>query len=183
LSTQGKTKEFKFRAPADISSLRVVERLKGNATTDFGAPDLAPASDAKPVNDVELKRFQAVLKACWRAFDAAVKSAKGKALRKGPRGGGRELDGVIRHVLGSEASYLSSLGGKVSQDETTDLSEELKRTREAILETLAAVAHGKVAERGPRGGIRWKLRYFVRRVAWHVLDHAWEIEDRIENGG
>ena len=183
LSTQGKTKEFKFRAPADISSLRVVERLKGNATTDFGAPDLAPASDAKPVNDVELKRFQAVLKACWRAFDAAVKSAKGKALRKGPRGGGRELDGVIRHVLGSEASYLSSLGGKVSQDEAADLSEELKRTREAILETLAAVAHGKVAERGPRRGIRWKLRYFVRRVAWHVLDHAWEIEDRIENGG
>jgi hypothetical protein len=26
---------------------------------------------------------------------------------------------------------------------------------------------------------RWPPRYVVRRAAWHVLDHAWEIEDRI----
>ena len=31
---------------------------------------------------------------------------------------------------------------------------------------------------GPRGGKRWLPRYFVRRVGWHVLDHALEIEDR-----
>jgi hypothetical protein len=183
VSTEGKTKEFEFRAPADVASLIVMERLKGNATTDFGAPDLAPAGDAKPVNEAELARLQAILKACWRAFDRATRSAEGKELRKGPRGGGRELEGVIRHVLGSDGSYRSSLGGKVAQDEAADLGEELKHTRKAILEALKAAAHGEVAERGPRGGIRWKPRYFVRRVAWHVLDHAWEIEDRIENGG
>jgi hypothetical protein len=38
---------------------------------------------------------------------------------------------------------------------------------------------GELAERGPRGGIRWPARYYVRRAAWHVLDHAWEIEDRL----
>lgn len=178
-----RAKEFKFRAPADTSSFVLVERLKGNATTDFGAPDLAPESDVKPVHDAELYRLQVILKACWRAFDSAVKSARGKELRKGPRGGGRELDGVVRHVLDSDASYVSSLGWKVKQDEAAALSEELKRTRRAILEGLIAAEHGEVPERGPRGGIRWKPRYFVRRVAWHVLDHAWEIEDRIENGG
>jgi hypothetical protein len=175
--------EFKFRPPADTSSLRVIERLRGNATTDFGAPDLAPTGDAKPVTDAELYRLQVILKACWKAFDASVKSAKGKELRKGPRGGGRELDSVVRHVLDSDASYASSLGWKVVRDESADLSEELKRTRKEILEGLNAAAHGEVAERGPRGGFRWKPRYFVRRVAWHVLDHAWEIEDRIVNGG
>jgi hypothetical protein len=47
-----------------------------------------------------------------------------------------------------------------------------------VVEALtAAVEHG-VEERGPRGGKRWLPRYFVRRVAWHALDHAWEIEDR-----
>jgi hypothetical protein len=178
-----RAKEFKFRAPANASAFRVVERLKGNATTDFGAPDLAPTGDKLPIKDAELKRLQKILKACWRALDAAARSAEGKALRKGPRGGGRELDAVVRHVLGSEASYVSSLGWKVTQDETAELSEELKRTRKAILEGLTAAAHGEIAERGPRGGIRWKPRYFVRRVAWHVLDHAWEIEDRIRNGG
>lgn len=177
-----RAKEFRFRAPADTSSFVVVERLKGNATTDFGAPDLAPAKDSEPVKETELARLQTILKACWRAFDVAVKSAKGKELRKGPRGGGRELDGVIQHVLGSDGSYLSSLGWKAAQDETADLIGELKRTRKAILEGLRAAAHGEIAARGPRGGIRWMPRYFVRRSAWHVLDHAWEIEDRIENG-
>ena len=175
--------ELNFQAPTDAGSFVVVERLKGNATTDFGAPDAAPARDSEPVNETELKRFQAILKACWRAFDTAVRSAEGKELRKGPRGGGRELDAVVRHVLGSDASYISSLGWKVKPAEEADLNEELKRTRRAILEALTAATHGEVAERGPRGGIRWKPRYFVRRVAWHVLDHAWEIEDRIENGG
>ena len=26
----------------------------------------------------------------------------------------------------------------------------------------------------------WPVRYAARRIAWHVLDHAWEIEDRRE---
>jgi hypothetical protein len=177
-----RAKEFGFQARADRVSFVVVEQLKGNPATDFGAPNLAPAADVEPVNDVELKRFQAVLKACWRAFDAASQVARGHELRKGPRGGGRNLDGVVRHVIGGDGGYLSSLGWKVSRDEAADLGEELKRTRKDILEALRAASHGEIAPRGPRGGIRWTPRYFVRRVAWHVLDHAWEIEDRIENG-
>ena len=174
-----RAKQFQFRAPADTSVFAVVERLKGNATTDFGAPNLAPSADTKPVSEAELQRFEAILKACWRAFDAAVKSANGKELRKGPRGGGRELEGVVQHVLGADAGYLSRLAWKVKQDQAADSDEEMKRTRKAILEALTAAAHGEVAPRGPRGGIRWTPRYFVRRVAWHVLDHAWELEDRI----
>jgi len=65
----------------------VVERLEGNTTTDFGAPDVAPPSDARPVDGAELRRFQALLKACWQAFDAAVRAATEKELRQGPRGG------------------------------------------------------------------------------------------------
>jgi hypothetical protein len=87
---------------------------------------------------------------------------------------------MVRHVLGGDAGYLSSLGWKVVQDETADLSDELERTRKAILEGLKAAVQGEIPRRGPRGGLRWTPRYFVRRSAWHVLDHAWEIEDRIE---
>jgi hypothetical protein len=180
LSTTGKKREFGFHTPADVSSFVVVERIKGDATTDFGAPGHAPKRDSKPVDDAEFARLQAILKACWRAFDRAVKSATGSELRKGPRGGGRELEAVVQHVLGADGGYLSSLGWKVAQDETADLNDELKRTRKAILEGLKAAAHGEIPRRGPRGGLRWPLRYFVRRSAWHVLDHAWEIEDRIE---
>jgi hypothetical protein len=167
-----------FQAPADASAFAVVERLEGNPTTDFGAPAVAPSSDARPVDDAELRRFQALLEACWQAFDAAAQSAAGKELRKGPRGGGRDLERITRHILGSDAGYLGGLVWKVEQREGADLAEELARTRQAILDALAAAARGEVAERGPRGGVRWTPRYFVRRVAWHVLDHVWEIEDR-----
>jgi hypothetical protein len=174
-----RTARLGFHTPTDISTFAVIERLKGNAATDFGAPNITPASDAKPVTDVELRRLQRVLRACWRAFDATTEAATGKALHKGPRGGGRDVDGIIQHVLGSDAGHLAQIGGKLQPGDEADVSEQLDRTRQAILSALASAARGEMAARGPRGGIRWPPRFFVRRVAWHVLDHMWEIEDRV----
>ena len=171
--------QIAFDAPADSSTFAVVERLEGNTTTDFGAPDIAPSSDTRPVDDAELRRFQTLLQAYWRGFDAALHAASGKDLRTGPRGGGRDLDGIVRHVLGAEAGYLSRLAWKPEKHAADDLRAELDRTHQAVLDALAAAAHGEVPARGPRGGVIWSPRYFVRRVAWHVLDHAWEIEDRV----
>jgi hypothetical protein len=163
-----------FHIPKDISEFNIVERLKGNTTTDFGAPDVAPKSDAKALDDLELRRLQKILKACWRAFDSAIEQATDKTLSTGPRGGGRPLDGIVEHVLGSEKGYLSQLGGKTPDPGSAVV------TREAVLETLKASAHGEIAGYGPRGGRRWSPQYFIRREAWHVLDHVWEIEDRLK---
>ena len=168
-----------FRAPADRSAFAVVERLEANATTDFGAPDASPSGDTQPVDTAELQRLQTLLKACWQAFDQAVQAARGKELRKGPRGGGRELDEIVRHVLGADAAYLARLAWKFKPDEAAQLDDELSRNRQAILDALAAAAQGDLPTHGPRGGAIWTPRYFVRRVSWHVLDHAWEIEDRV----
>ena len=168
-----------FQAPTDVSALAVVERLKGNATTDFGAPDAAPFTDSGPVDSDELHSFEKLLKACWRTFDACIKTAGGKELSTGPRGGGRQLEGMIQHLSGSDAAYLNQVGWKFQQEATGDLDQQLEQTRKAILLALSASARGEIPVKGPRGGIRWTARYFVRRTAWHVLDHAWEIEDRI----
>jgi hypothetical protein len=170
---------LEFQAPADRSELSVIERLEGSPTTDFGAPGAVPSSDAAAVDDEELQRLQALMKACWQAFDEAVQAARGKELRKGPRGGGRELEGIMRHVLGAGAGYLTQLGWRFKADEEGDPDEELQRTRQATLEALAAAVRGELPTQGPRGGARWTPRYFVRRSAWHVLDHVWELEDRV----
>ena len=167
---------LEFQPPADTSAFSVVERLEGDATTDFGAPGKALSGDARPVDGAELRRFQALLQACWAAFDAAVRAANGKELRRGPRGGGRDLAPIVWHLLDADAAYLASLGRKL--DKENDPGEKLAVTRQAILSALAVAAGGGIPERGPRGGARWTARYFVRRVAWHALDHAWEIEDR-----
>src|SRR5204862_2837109 len=81
-----------FTLPEKASALDVVERLRGDATTDFGAPAVAPSSDRRPLDDAELERLTALLRACWAAFDASAKAAASAVLRKGPRGGGRDLD-------------------------------------------------------------------------------------------
>ena len=171
-----------FRPPADLAAFTVTERLAGNATTDFGAPGLAPSYDRRPVDDADLKRLQTLLKACWRAFDAAALAAAGKELRKGPRGGGRDLAKITEHILGADSAYLARLGANLKPGKMEDLDEELRRTRQAVLSALASAARGGAAAPGPRGGARWMPRYFVRRSAWHVLDHAWEIEDRVLRG-
>jgi hypothetical protein len=166
-----------FEPPKDTSAFAVVERVPGNATTDFGAPDVPPSSDSEPADDAELKRLQEIMRASWTALDSAAEAAQGKELRKGPRGGGRELEGVIEHVLGAERSYVSRLGAKLSKSK--DSGEELEQRRQAILDAMGAAARGEFPPAGPRGGARWSPRFFVRRAAWHVLDHAWEIEDRV----
>jgi hypothetical protein len=131
------------------------------------------------VNAKELQRLQKVLKACWRAFDESMKAAAGKTLSTGPRGGGRQLEDILQHLLGSDAGYVNQVGRKFKLEDVGDPVMQLEQTRQAILEALTASARGEIPEKGPRGGLRWKPRYFVRRLAWHTLDHAWEIKDRM----
>ncbi len=166
-----------LRLPAAPSGFRIVQRVKGNATTDFGTPGMIPSGDARPMVEEELKRQQAILLACWQAFDTAVRAAKGKALRMGPRGGGRDLNRIINHVFEAEAAYISRLGWKMR--EKGDPGEAGLTERREIMAAVAASAHGELPAQGPRGGLHWPARYYVRRAAWHVLDHAWEIEDRL----
>lgn len=170
---------FGFHPPAAGFNFDVIERLEGDAATDMGTPRMPPAADSRPVSDDEVCRLQDFLRACWQYFDTAARHAAGHELRKGPRGGGRDLDVMIRHVMDAERAYLASLGGKAPQTGSLDLDREAERL--AALDTLLASAHGEISLIGPRGGKRWSPRYFTRRAAWHLLDHAWEIEDRIES--
>ena len=171
--------ELGFEAPERASSLNIVERLDGNSTTDFGAPDVPLSTDKKPIDANELHRLQILLKSCWVAFDEAVIMADGMQLRKGPRGGGRDLTRIIDHVLMADASYLKRIGWKMQNVDEGKLKERLDRIRKEILEAFEAAAQGELSVVGPRGGKRWVPRFFVRRVAWHVIDHAWELEDRV----
>lgn len=150
-----------FQSPTSIDQLRVTERLTGNATTDFGAPGVIPDADRRPVAGDELARLEKLFDGCGAAFEMAAADARGPALAKGPRGGGRNLAKIEEHVRGAEAGYASAVG--------------LKGDFKAA---VRARARGELPDRGPRGGERWPARFAIRRAAWHVLDHAWEIEDR-----
>jgi hypothetical protein len=164
--------EAGVRFPASVArAFDVVEHLPGDATTDFGAPGKVAAGDHDALTAAQARRQAALVEAAWTVFDRVVAGAPA-TLRKGPRGGGRDRDQVVDHVLGAEASYARTLGVRhpaPAQDDT----EAIAALRADILDALRAARSGEA--RTPKG---WPPRYAARRIAWHVLDHAWEIEDK-----
>jgi hypothetical protein len=165
-----------FPVTAGGVSHAVAERLPGTATTDFGAPGEWAASDAEPLTSAEAERHAALVRASWAVFDGVVAGAPAE-LRKGPRGGGRDRDKMVDHVLGAEAAYARKLGVKHRQPASDDAA-AIADLRDAIIGVLSVPSDGTPLV--PKG---WPARYAARRIAWHVLDHAWEIQDRSDPAG
>ena len=154
--------------------------MKGNATTDYGAPGAPTAADERPLNGAELERQSSLLQACWNAFDAAWSraSAGEVELRLGPRGGGRDLPKIEAHVREAEEAYLGPLGSRNPRLANAIAAERMAALRIVVLATLEARATGAPIADPSQTKRSWPPRFFVRRSAWHALDHAWEIEDR-----
>ncbi len=168
-----------FGVPQSASDFSIIDRIKGDYATNFGVPDLPISKDTAPLSDETVLRYTAILEAAWSAFDRIARSAQGKELRKGPRGGGRELDEIIAHVGLAERGYLRHLGCDGPDVAGLDIVHSINLIRSRVLECIPAAAGGQIPPPGPRRAKRWPLAYFFRRIAWHVVDHAWEIEDRV----
>jgi hypothetical protein len=148
----------------------VVETVSGTATTDFGAPDAIAQVDRRRLDTASARRMVALLDAAWQELDRAVAAAP-PSLRKGPRGGGRDRDAIVAHVVDAERAYARRISVRLDAAEWRDGQVALLRGR--IRDALSRASDGSPAvERG------WPPRYFARRTAWHALDHAWEIDDR-----
>jgi hypothetical protein len=172
-----------FERPAGVSDLEVVARLKGEASTDFGVPSVTSPADRRPLDETEVERLVALLRAAWRAFDRNAKRASGVTLRRGPRGGGRQPDAMVQHVLDAEGAYLTRAGGQAANPAKAPKDEvvaQMTALRTGFVEAITVRARGEPAPRPRPSGKLWTPRYSVRRSAWHSLDHAWEIEDRME---
>jgi hypothetical protein len=159
--------------PQPLPALEVVERAAGTSTTAFGAPDVRAVPDARPLSAAEAARLVALVTAAWHALDRIAATAPAE-LRKGPRGGGRGRDAVIAHVLAAENAYARVIGIRLPEPAFGDAG-AIAAQRSAIAALLASPSDGS-----PLAGKKWPPRYAARRIAWHVLDHAWEIEDRSE---
>ena len=157
----------------------VVERLSGNATTDFGAPSAIPEADRRPLTSNQARRVADLVGACWTYLDRVVAAAPAE-LRKGPRGGGRDRDKVVAHVIAAEAAYAGKLGIR-RRDLPPDEAGPGSAVRAALLGVLGAASTGEPLSETPLKAPdkNWPPRYAARRIAWHALDHAWEIEDRL----
>jgi hypothetical protein len=163
-----------FDATGDLD---VVERVEGNGMTDYyGVSGRASEPEKEQMSDAECERKIALLRASWTYFDD-VASRVSPELRKGPRGGGRERDEIVRHVNGAEiAEHATKVGVRTPLEARLD-PDALRAHREAFCTGIR-----EFNARGPAAGSWWTVQFLIRRCAWHMLDHAWEMEDRDLSG-
>ena len=165
---------------AATEQLTVVERLEGTGMTDFyGLSARSAAPEYEQMSDAECERKIALLRAAWTRFDD-VASRVSQELRKGPRGGGRDRDRIVRHANGAEIEEFAKKVGVVTDaavwQDTAHRAGDLRAHREA----MCAAIRDHNARGAPARS--WTVQFLIRRCAWHMLDHAWEMEDRDLSG-
>jgi hypothetical protein len=156
---------------APLTGVEVVERYAGTGSTDFWGISFGFSSfDHQPMSGEALERDLALLRASWAFFDA-VRDRVSAEMQRGPRGGGRDRDQIVRHTFLAELDWTKKLGLPVALAPLlTD--EGLRAHRDAYCDAIRTLhAQGKMAR-------TWPLRYLIRHTAFHSLDHAWEMEDK-----
>jgi hypothetical protein len=162
-----------FPATVNAGDLDLIQSVAGGSGTDFGVPSAIIESDRRPVDAPEANRLARLVEAAWTVFDRVAAAAPAE-LRKGPRGGGRDTARVVAHVAGADHAYAREVGIRLPVPSPTDRA-AIEAARAAVAELL-----GRPSDGSPLAERRWPARYAARRIAWHALDHAWEIEDRTE---
>lgn len=150
----------------------VVERYPGSSSTDFwGMAHVPSATEADVLSERDLEQRLDLLQACWAYFDE-VAGRVSEELQLGPRGGGRSRDEIIRHVYASERHNWWRKVGLRAEDGVRLTPGELAAYRAQYLDLIRDLnAEGHRAR-------AWPIQFLVRRTAHHVMDHAWEMEDR-----
>jgi len=165
----GLTGEFDAAGP-----LEIVEDMVGTGSTDFWGISFAPSStEHAPMTEAELDRGISLLRACWTFFDA-VAARVSPEMRKGPRGGGRDRDRIIRHTIRTESEDFAKQVGLRIAEEAALTPDGLRQHREAYVAAMRAYNAGEVSRRMRS----WTLPFLIRHSAYHTLDHAWEMEDK-----
>jgi hypothetical protein len=153
--------------------LKVVERVPGSSSTDFWGVAHVPSEIERVVlSPKDLDPRLELLQACWAYFDDVAAHAP-EELRPGSRSAGRSRDQIIRHVIYNEPEQFSRKVEVRTPIETVGTQEGIDEHRQAYLAGIRAYnAAGKPAR-------TWPIQFLIRRTANHVMDHAWEIEDRL----
>ena len=156
---------------ASLASVEVAERYPGSGSTDFWGISFAFSGiDQQDMSSDELERDLALMQACWTYFDK-VRGRVSAEMRKGPRGGGKDRDRIVRHVLNAQNDWAAKLGVPAADDALLT-EESIRAHRESYRDAIRALhSEGKRAR-------SWPLRYLIRHTAYHTLDHTWEMEDK-----
>ncbi|MFL5677313.1 MAG: hypothetical protein ACJ77X_06725 [Chloroflexota bacterium] len=162
--------------PFDPNAYEIVDEVSGGGGTDFGVPSVVTDLDRRPTDRAEADRLVRLVDAAWTTLDHITAAAPAE-LRKGPRGGGRDRDKMVAHVIEAEGAYAREMGIRLKRQPDPADPAAVDLMRSAMLDILREPSDGL-----PLAGRKWTARYAAGRIAWHAVDHAWEMEDRSEPG-
>jgi hypothetical protein len=161
--------------PVESDTFEVIEQSDGGGGTEFGIPSQVTDADRRRTTAKEADRLRRLVAAAWTVFDRVAATAPAE-LRKGPRGGGRDRDKMIGHVIEADGAYAREIGLRLKAPDPAKRA-TVEAMRAAVLDAIGAPSDGS-----PLADRKWTARYAASRIAWHALDHAWEMEDRSEPG-
>jgi hypothetical protein len=151
-----------------------IEDMIGAGSTDFWGISFSKcAAEQEPMTASELDRKILLLEACWAFFDRVADEVSAE-MRKGPRGGGRDRDRIIRHTIRNESEEFARKVGLRIPEEAALTPEGLLSHRTTFVEAMRSYNAGE----GKRMRGNWNLPFLIRHSAFHTMDHAWEMEDK-----
>lgn len=161
-----------LREVSRIGDIDIVERVAGSSSTDFwGIAHVPSQIEGEVLPGPALERRLRLLQAAWSYFDEMAARVSDE-LRPGPRGGGRSREEIVHHVYGSERHNWSPKVEVRTEPGVMLTADGLAAHRQGFLDAIRAYnAGGRLAR-------KWPIQFLIRRTAQHVVDHAWELEDR-----
>ena len=157
-----------------VSTSRSSSASGGGGGTEFGVPSTVTKHDARKVTAAEAD--------AWRAWS---RRRGGRSTESAAGGTGGAPEGAARrrpeHLEGDRARRrigrcLRTGDGR----EDPGAGPVGQEGGQGDAQRDARRSCGRLRDGSPIAGRRWPPRYAAHRIAWHALDHAWEIEDRSE---
>src|SRR4051812_23132998 len=156
----GMAPEFDAAGP-----LEIIEDRVGPGSTDFwGISFAASSTEHGPMDNADFDRAITLLRASWSFFDS-VAARVSPEMRKGPRGGGRDRDRIISHVIITESQGFANGVGLRIPDGAALIPEGLAQYREDYIAAMRAYNAGEVKRRMRS----WTLPFLIRHSAFHTL--------------
>lgn len=155
---------------------KIVQEYEGTGSTDFWGISFAHGpNDHEAMSDDDVERHLALLNACWDEFDE-IGMRVSPELKRGPRGGGRNRDEIVGHLVASELQWLRKLDIRPDFREILPPVQRREHHQRVLAELRRRHQEGLPVK--SKTGPPWTVRFTIRHLAYHVMDHAWEMEDK-----
>ena len=172
--------QLSYTVPTSLDELEIIERIPGTSVTDFGALAALLTADQRALEEREIERLVRLLSTCWATLDDVLHTLQSDLYEVKPERG-RSPDAIRLHLLETDLMHLSAFGIPWRSLDHTRIDEQEAGVRRQFLAQLQTLPRNKAFTPHRKSGFSWNPHFAARSSAWHALNHAWELQDRVRD--